>query len=241
MVQLNIDGENSTVAATDTLVLNNSNLEHIDIGLVEATTFDLELKKVISKVTVSNTQGSQVKEYNDESLAKVELKAKYLKGTTVVVEYKIKVTNKGEIPGYAKSIIDYKPADWNFNSSLNSDWYQSENELYNDSLEDTLIKPGETKEVRLILTKQMTETNTGLTNNIAEIEESENSQDVEDINSTPGNKNKSENDLGSADIIVSVGTGAAFRFAFITLFTIIVIATLGYIISKKILGKNIKF
>ncbi len=241
MVQLKIDGDNSTVAATDTLTLNNSNLEHVDIGLVEATTFDLELRKVISKVTVSNTQGNQVKEYDDKNLAKVEVKAKYLKGTTVVVEYKIQVTNKGEIPGYAKSIIDYKPVDWNFNSSLNTDWYQSENELYNDSLEDTLIKPGETKEVKLILTKQMTETNTGLTNNIAEIEESENSQDIEDINSTPGNKNKSENDLGSADVIISVGTGAAFRFAFITLLTIVIIATLGYIISKKILDKNMNF
>lgn len=241
MVELNRDGENVTVAATDTLTINNSRLTNIDIGLTEATTFDLSLTKSVSKVTVSNSQGTTVQEFKDNNLAKVEIKAKYLKGTTVVIEYVIKVTNNGEIAGYVPSIVDYKPVDLNFNSKLNSDWYQEENELYNNSLEETLIKPGETKELKLILTKQMTETNTGLTNNIAEIAEAENDMEIDDINSTPGNKNAKENDQGQANVIISVSTGAAVRFAFITLFTTIIIATAGYVISKKILEKNIKF
>lgn len=241
MVELNRDGENVTVAATDTLTINNSRLTNIDIGLTEATTFDLSLTKSVSKVTVSNSQGTTVQEFKDNNLAKVEIKAKYLKGTTVVIEYVIKVTNNGEIAGYVPSIVDYKPVDLNFNSKLNSDWYQEENELYNNSLEETLIKPGETKELKLILTKQMTETNTGLTNNIAEIAEAENDMEIDDINSTPGNKNVKENDQGQANVIISVSTGAAVRFAFITLFTTIIIATAGYVISKKILEKNIKF
>ena len=85
----------------------------------------------------------------------------------------------------------------------------------------------------------MTETNTGLTNNIAEIAEDENENEVNDTNSTPGNKNDGENDQGQANVIISVGTGAAIRFVLITLLFIAISATLGYIISKKIIEKKI--
>ena len=96
-------------------------------------------------------------------------------------------------------------------------------------------------EMKLVLTKTMTESNTGLINNIAEIKSADNDIGADDINSTPGNKASKENDQGQANVIISVSTGVAFKFAFITLFTIIIIATVGYVISKKILERNINF
>ena len=47
-------------------------------------------------------------------MAKVEIHAKSLKGSVVAIEYKIRVKNTGDIAGYAKQIVDYKPADLNF-------------------------------------------------------------------------------------------------------------------------------
>ncbi len=41
-------------------------------------------------------------EYNDSTLAKVDLDSKQLSNTSVVVEYKIRVTNEGEVAGYIK-------------------------------------------------------------------------------------------------------------------------------------------
>ena len=38
-----------------------------------------------------------VREYNNEVMAKVELDAKQIKGSTVIIEYKINVTNNGEV------------------------------------------------------------------------------------------------------------------------------------------------
>ena len=239
-VNMNIDGVNQRVASTDTLVINNTNLTNIDIGLIEAKTFDLSLSKTISNVKVSNENGTSSKDYNDANLAKVEVKAKYLNSTTAVIEYKIKVTNNGELAGYARKIADYKPTDLTFNSKLNPDWYQSGDNLYSTALADTKIEAGESKELTLILTKTMTETNTGLTNNTAEIVEAYNSLGIEDVDSTPGNKQSKEDDLGSANIIISVSTGAAVSYVSLTLSIITIIAIAAYIATKKILKENIK-
>ena len=240
-VTMNIDGKEQNVSSTDTLVINNGSLTNIDIGLAEAKVFDLELSKTISKVTVTNSAGSEATNYDNAKLAKVDIKAKDLSGSTVIVEYKISVKNNGEIAGYAKNIVDYKPADLSFNSELNSNWYQSGEYLYSNSLSNTKIEPGETKELTLVLTKTMTETNTGLVNNTAEIAEDYNSLNVKDKDSTSGNKQKSEDDMSSSDLIISVKTGGAISFVAITLSIMAIITAGAYIIGRKILKKSIKF
>ena len=55
---------------------------------------------------------------------------------------------------------------------MNKDWYEQGGKLYNSSLANEKIAPGETKTLTLVLTKQMTENNTGTVNNLAEIAES---------------------------------------------------------------------
>ena len=86
----------------------------------------------------------------------------------------------------------------------------------------------------------MTENNTGLTNNTAEIAESYNALGIEDRNSTSGNKQAKEDDLGQANIILSVSTGAAVSYISLTLSIIAVIAVGAYIITKKILKENVE-
>lgn len=234
-VNMNINGKETRVSATDTLKINNNSLKYIDLGLMESKIYDFELSKTISKVIVTNKSGTQTLNYNGVTLAKTEIKPKYLQGTTVVVEYKIKVMNKGEMAGYVKNIVDYKAADFVFNSSLNPEWYQSGDYVYSSSLANTKIEAGETKELTLVLTKNMTEANTGLVNNTAEIEADFNNLGINDIDSTPGNRKKSEDDMGSADLIISVKTGAAISYVILTLSIIIVIAIGAYLISKKVL------
>ena len=84
----------------------------------------------------------------------------------------------------------------------------------------------------------MTESNTGLVNNTAEIAEAYNTLNVADTDSTPGNRQSGEDDMGSADLIVSVKTGAMVSYVALTLFLIAVIAIIAYIMSKKILKKD---
>lgn len=72
----------------------------------------------------------------------------------MVVEYKIIVTNEGAIPGYVKKIADYLPNEMKFSTELNQDWYEGKDgTIYNIALANTIINPGESKEVKLVLTK----------------------------------------------------------------------------------------
>ena len=194
--------------------------------------FDMKLDKYVSKVIVQNSKGTKVNEYNNETLAKAEIDKKQLAETTVLVEYKIKVTNQGEVSGYARKVADYLPTGMTFNSELNGTWYQTENTLYTTSLANERIAPGETKEVTLTLTKRMTATNTGTVVNTAEIAEAYNEQGLADINSTPANKVETENDFGRADVILSVGTGGV-TYVIIAIIVLAVFAVVAVLIKKE--------
>ena len=237
-VSRTVNGEEKIIAITDSLDVTE-NISNIDIGLIEAKVFDLDLEKVVSKIIITNSEGTKTYNFKDTNLAKTEIRAKNLSGSNVVIEYKMKISNKGEIPGYAKSIVDYMPASLKFNSSINKDWYQKDGYLYNDSLADTIIEPGETKEIKLVLTKNMTESNTGLTNNRAEIAESYNELGIEDIDSTSeGTEEKQA--ISSADVIITPSTGAAVSYVTLTLTILAIIGGIAYLIDKKLLIKNIK-
>ena len=205
---IKINGKEVTVAVTDTINVQD-NVSNINIGLKEKLVFDLELNKYISRVVVQNSKETKAYDYNEKSLAKVEIHRKRLQGSMVIVEYTIKVKNTGEISGYAKNIVDYLPSGLTFSSELNNNWYLLNNNLYTKSLENVELKPGEEKEVKLILTKTMTNENAGLINNRAEIYQDYNKYGESDIDSTPNNQVQSEDDMSSVDVIIGPSTGGS--------------------------------
>lgn len=234
--KITLDGVTRIAAITEEVAITDSNIYNIDLGLVSNPKFDLKLDKTVSKITVQNENGTKVYEFNDSKLAKKDLNGKEIAGTTIIVEYKIKVTNEGAISGFVKKIADYIPTEMKFTSELNKDWYTSENGvLYNSSLASTIINPGESKEVTLILTKKMTEDNLGLYHNEAEIYEAYNDLGIEDIDSKPGNKLSNEDDTSSADVLITVKTGEVILFVGLTLTIIITIGSGAYFIKKKVI------
>ena len=232
MNELTIDGTKQSVASTDIIEVNNENVSDINVGLIKLQNFDLQLEKFVNRVVIQDSSGSTVREYGDETLARAELDAKRVNGATVVIEYKIRVSNVGEVDGYVRSIVDYMPSDLKFNSELNKDWYQTSDGLYNSSLANDKIAPGETREVTLTLTKDMTENNVGLINNTAEIEEDYNELGLQDSNSTPGNRVNGENDYGSADLILGIRTGGGI-YVGITIAIVAVLGVIAFIIIRR--------
>ena len=232
--KLKIDGEEKSVANTDTIIIKDKSIGNINLGLKEAKDFDLALEKTITKVVAQNADGTKTYNIKNKNTAKVELRAKNMKNTNLVVEYEIKVTNNGEIEGYAKNIVDYIPSGLKFNSELNKDWYMKNNNLYNTSLANEKILPGESKSIKLVLTKTVTKTSAEIINNTAEIAEAYNSSGLKDINSTPNNKVKDENDMGSADLIITVATGKEIIYIAIgVLIVLIIVGTTIYYLKKK--------
>lgn len=233
-----IDEQAKKVATTQIITLTDKNEENIDMGLVVNPQFDLKLDKVITKISTQTNGETKEYSYKDSKFAKLDLKDKTLKDTSIVIEYKIRITNEGDVAGYAKKIIDYLPEGMKFASELNPDWYQSSNgNVYNASLSNTLINPGETKEITLLLTKKMNQDNLGLINNIAEIYESDNELGLKDIDSTAGNKVQNEDDLSNADAMIGIKTGEVYVYTTLTLVCICLLGIGAYLINKKVLIK----
>lgn len=241
--KLEQDGRTRNGAITDVITISNGSISGIDIGFVLADTFDLELEKTITKLTVQSVKGTTTNIYENVNLAKTEIAAKFISGSTVYVEYEMKVTNKGDVAGYAKKIIDYLPEGMTFNSSLeaNSSWYTgTDGNIYSTALAENELAPGESATIKLVLTKQMTEENVGIVNNLAEIYEDYNIFGISDTNSTPGNKAQRENDLGVADAVVSVKTGEVFIHISVIITSMLIGSIMVFAIYIKIVSKRRK-
>ncbi len=224
----NYDGKD--VAVTDVFEITDKSIENVDAGFTEVEKFDLSLNKTVTKITIIENGKQTVKKFSNSKLAKAEIAAKKIKNTTVLMEYSIKVTNEGKIAGKATEIVDYMPEDVTFDASLNQSWYKGEDgNLYTTALANEQINPGESKEVKLILTKKMTENNTGTTFNTAEIAGDTNSENIADIDSITKNKNTNEDDFSGADIIISIKTGKAIV---ISTFAIIILAGIMFVILR---------
>ena len=234
--KITINGEERIAGITEEIDVTDSNIYNIDLGLVSNPKFDLRLDKTVTKITVQDGNNTDVYDYKNVKVAKKDLIGKDVNNTSIIVEYKLRVTNEGAIAGYVKKLVDYMPSEMKFNSELNKDWYTSENGiLYNSSLANTLINPGESKEVTLILTKKMTEENLGLYHNTAEIYEAYNDLGIQDIDSTPGNNKAGEDDISSADVLITLKTGKTITFFGLSITIIGTIAVGAYFVKKKVL------
>ena len=80
----------------------------------------------------------------------------------------------------------------------------------------------------------MTNENTGVVNNRAEIAEDYNEYGISDVNSTPNNNIAGENDIGSADVIIGISTGGRI-IAYVIL---LMINTVLIAIAIKLMIKN---
>ena len=226
---------------TDVLKVDGENIRDIDLGVYTANRFDLRLDKYVSKITLTTpTIGTRVDEYDaNTTLGKVEVLERNVGQSSAAIEYKIVVKNEGSVPGYANKIVDYLPDNVNFSTELNPDWYLSDNgNIYNSTLAEQVINPGETKELTLVVSINITDDMLGILDNNAEIYESYNEMGLEDVDSTVNNKDSSEDDMGKAEVVVGIVTGAIIKYTAITLVVITMLGLGIFGIKKFILNKK---
>ena len=236
-VDATLDG--TAVAATDILNLTTYNLYNIDLGLQEREQFDLRLDKRITKITVTNTRLDPQEYEYDTNFAMVSLLNTYVEYATVLIEYTMTITNEGKVAGYAKELVDYMPEGMAFSSDLNTNWYVgTDGNIYSTSLANTLIQPGETKTIRLVLTRRMTGENTGTVVNTAEISQTYNEYGLDDGDSTPGNRQDGEDDISTATTLITMGTGREVAsFLGITLGIIAIVGLAVFLIKKYVIRR----
>ena len=226
-------GEIKKVAMTDIITLNSSQT-NIDIGLLENKNFDFSINQTIQKVTVSNKKGTKEYTYDNKKLAKVEIHSKQLAGSTIVVEYKIKVTNEGELVGRVYDIIDEIPSKLEFHSELNDGWSRIEQyKISNTSMVNKDIQPGESIELTVTLSKTLTEDSVGTITNVSSIGTTDNSRHV--------TEKKLDNNIDKTEVLIQVATGKqiALRVIGIILGVLVLAFIMTIIIRKTKFSKNI--
>ena len=210
-----------------------------DIENIKVEYFDLSLLKFVSKVTVIENDKETISEtgYNGhedpEPVVKVELHKKKLKEVTVKFGYGITITNEGDIPGYATEITDYIPEGLRFETADNPLWAdEGNNVISTKQLENTLLQPGESTTVEVILTWINGADNLSLKTNTAEISEDKNEYDVPDRDSIPDNKKDGEDDIDVAKVILAIATGAGKTYLTLTI-ALLTIILIGVLLIKK--------
>ena len=195
--------------------------------------FDLSLRKWVTQAIVIDNKTGQTTitetghgPYDDpEDVVKVELYRKNINDVTVKFRYSIRVTNEGEIAGYAKEVTDYVPEGLTFLPEDNPGWTDEGNNVISTRLlENTLLQPGEYAEVEVVLTWINGEDNMGVMNSIAEISEDYNDYDVPDKDSTPDNQVDGEDDIDEAPVMLSISTGRAQLYIGLGLTILVTIA-----------------
>lgn len=207
-----------------------------DIEKIKVKYYDLALRKWVTEAIVTYdgkttvTQTGNTAEMDPEPPAKVEIRGSRMDKTTVKFRFKIRVTNEGEIAGHVGEISDYIPEGLKFIQADNPEWKEVDGKVVTDQLKDTLLEPGESAEVEIVLTWINGEEHLGLMTNVAEISE----DDGDDIDSTPDNQKDGEDDQDDAPVIISITTGAADVYGYIGLAAgVLAILSSGIILIKK--------
>ena len=210
-----------------------------DIENVKVEYFDLSLVKFVSKVIIIEDGKETITETgyngheNPEPVVKVELHKKKLSDVVVKFGYGITITNEGDMPGYATKITDYIPEGLKLDSTDNPEWMDEGNNVISTrQLEGTLLQPGESATVEVMLTWINGADNLALKTNTAEISEDDNTYDVPDKDSTPDNKQEGEDDIDIAKVILAVSTGATKTYFTLTL-GLLGVVLVGIVLIKK--------
>ena len=210
-----------------------------DKEYIKLTYFDLALRKWVTEaIVIENgqqtvTQTGHTAEMDPEPVVKVELYRKNLNDVVVKFRYSIRITNEGDIAGYATEITDYVPAGLTFLAEDNSGWTDEGNNVISTRLlENTLLQPGESAEVEVLLTWINGEDNMGQMTNIAEISEDYNDKGAPDRDSTPDNQVMGEDDIDDAPVLLSIETGQE-RIYFVLGFTVLGTLAGGLVLIKR--------
>ena len=210
-----------------------------DIEKVKVQYFDLSLRKWVTQAIVTENGEEKIiesghkAEDDPEDVVKVDLKKSKINKVTIKFRYKIRVKNEGNIAGYAKELKDYIPNGLKFVPEDNPQWKQiDEKTITTDQTKDILLQPGDTTEVEVVLTWINDSENFGVMDNWAEISKDHNDFNSPDIDSTPDNNKKGEDDIDDAPVSVGVQTGQIKTFTTIGL-AVLVILSSGVVLIKK--------
>ena len=216
-----------------------------DIEKVRVKYFDLALRKWVTQAIVTEngktviTETGHKAEDDPEEVVKVDLRKSKINDVIVKFNYSIRITNQGEIAGEATEIRDDIPQGLKFVAEDNPDWRVEDGQIVTDKLAGTILQPGESAEVEILLTWVNSKDNMGVLINTAEINKDHNDYGAPDIDSTPGNNVPGEDDIDDAPVMLTVKTGEDIvMYISIAVGALAIVTAGAIVVKKKVLENN---
>lgn len=155
-----IDDQDRVTNSLETLSVtrNRESVENMNVGLISRQEFGFKINKYITKVDLTTNAGNRLLTYDNTK--KVKLDVKNSLQATARVYYEIRITNDSTSSGYVKIVGEDIPNGLSFdsNDTYNSDWIDTNGMLQSIKYENELIRPGESKNLYLVLDMPRQET-----------------------------------------------------------------------------------
>lgn len=186
--------------------------------------FDLKIEKQIKNIEV-NSDGSisRITKKNADELVKVDLPKSKVEKTTLTVTYTIKVSNVGELAGYATGIADNIPERMELVEGQDA-WEARSGAAVLNKYSNTLLEPGDSFEEEITLKIKLTNNDVGTKINSAEITTYYNDEGIKD--NTPDN-------TVEEPLLITVKTGEEQIIAISAVIALLSITTIVYVIKRK--------
>ena len=129
----------------------DKHLENYDMGLIPKYSFGFGIKKYITKVDLTYSGVTNTTNYNNKT--KVTVNVRNILKAELKVYYGIEVYNNSNKAGYVDEIDESIPEGLVFDPTLeeNKDWSIVNGKVISTALSKTLIKPGESKKLQIVL------------------------------------------------------------------------------------------
>ena len=162
--------------------------------------FNLKVDKWVSEVEVNGETKRARNIGTKDQIYKLEIHRKKVKTTNIKIKYKIRITNTGEIEGTVGEIIEQIPEQYTFYQEDNQiKWTKEGKNLITEDLREQTIKPGEYKEIEIVLRWETGENNIGQKDNKVSIRKMKNPAGYED--------KEAEDNQSTSTMIIAVATG----------------------------------
>ena len=166
----------------------------------EKQVFNLSVDKWVSRVNINgiNHEGKNI--HNKDELYAVDIHRSKVDTADVKITYKIRVSNTGEIEGTAGQIIEVIPEGYSYYQEDNTIYWEERNGIFvTDTLKDETIKPGEYKEIEIVLRWNRGEDNFGEKENLVILSQENNPAGYQDV--------KEEDNHSTSNMLITVATG----------------------------------
>ena len=194
----------------------------------EKQLFNLSVDKWVSGTTINGIPQIAQNYNSRDELYKIDIHRSKVETAEVKITYTIRITNTGEIEGTADRITELIPQGYTYNQEDNSIYWQESNGiLTTDALKDEMIKPGEYKDIEIVLRWNKGENNFGQKDNTVILSSETNPAGYEDINE--------EDNSDKSQMLLTVATGldSTDRVVVIGIIEIVLVISVGLLLSYK--------